>query len=89
VTRNMSRKPRPLAALAMVALIGAGCSNGSAENGNTGNGSSGNKNTTNRDNRGIANGMSRKWISIERPPCARALAVSVVSSPRRALRPGR
>jgi hypothetical protein len=34
----MSRKLRPLAALAMVALIGAGCSNGSAENGNTGTG---------------------------------------------------
>ena len=48
----MRRKLRPLAALAMVALIGAGCSNGSAENGDTGtgsstgNGSSGNKNAT-------------------------------------------
>jgi hypothetical protein len=31
----MSRKPWPLAALATVALIGAGCSNGSAENGST------------------------------------------------------
>jgi hypothetical protein len=44
-----------LAALAVVALIGAGCSNGSAENGNTGTesstgngGSGGNKNATNR-----------------------------------------
>jgi hypothetical protein len=51
----MSRKLRPLAAVAMVALIGAGCPNGSAENGNTGTGSStgngssgGNKNATNR-----------------------------------------
>jgi hypothetical protein len=34
----MSRKLWPLAALAAVALIGAGCSNGSAENGNTGTG---------------------------------------------------
>jgi hypothetical protein len=42
----MSRKLRPLAALAMVALIGAGCSNGAAETGNTGTGS---KNATNRD----------------------------------------
>ncbi|MEU0568479.1 hypothetical protein ABZ297_24285 [Nonomuraea sp. NPDC005983] len=41
----MRRKLRPLAALAMVALIGAGCSNASAENG----GSGGNKNATNRD----------------------------------------
>jgi hypothetical protein len=43
----MSRKLRPLAALAVLALIGAGCSNGSAE---TGNGSSGgNENATNQD----------------------------------------
>jgi hypothetical protein len=34
------RKLRPLAALAMVALTGAGCSNGSAENGTTGSASS-------------------------------------------------
>jgi hypothetical protein len=34
----MSRKLSPLAALATVALLGAGCSNGSAENGNTGTG---------------------------------------------------
>jgi hypothetical protein len=48
--RNMSRKLRPLAALAMVAIIGAGCSNGSAENGNTDTGSSGgNENATIRD----------------------------------------
>jgi hypothetical protein len=49
--KNMSRKLRPLAALAMVALIGAGCSNGSAENGSTGTGTStgSNKNATNRD----------------------------------------
>ena len=43
----MSRKLRPLAALAIVALIGAGC--GSAENGDTGTGSTGNKNATSRD----------------------------------------
>jgi hypothetical protein len=29
--------------------------------------------------RGIPNGMSGKWIPIERPPCARAFAVSVAS----------
>jgi hypothetical protein len=44
----MKRKLRPLAALAMVALIGAGCSNGSAENTNTGTGS-GDKNATTQD----------------------------------------
>jgi hypothetical protein len=37
---DLGRKLRPLAALAMVALIGAGCSNDSAENGNTGTASS-------------------------------------------------
>ena len=50
---NMSRKLRPLAALAMVAVIFAGCSNGSVENGNAGTGSSAgtgsNKKVTARD----------------------------------------
>jgi hypothetical protein len=46
----MSRRLRPLAALAIVALIGAGCSNEPAENDDTGTGSSGgNKSTTTRD----------------------------------------
>ena len=36
----MRRSPRALAALVMVALIAAGCSNGSAENGNPGAGTS-------------------------------------------------
>jgi hypothetical protein len=34
----MRRRLRPLAALAIAAVIGAGCSNGSAENGSTGSG---------------------------------------------------
>jgi hypothetical protein len=42
----MSRKPWPLAALATVALIGAGCSNDSAENGNTGTGTASSSGTT-------------------------------------------
>jgi hypothetical protein len=48
----MSRKLWPLAALSTVALIGAGCSNDSAENGNTGTGtasSGANKKLTARD----------------------------------------
>ncbi|MDX6585300.1 MAG: hypothetical protein QOI10_4484 [Solirubrobacterales bacterium] len=53
----MSRRLRPLAALAMVALISAGCSNAPAENGNTGTGTAtasstgtgGNKNATDQD----------------------------------------
>jgi hypothetical protein len=43
------RRLRPLAALAIVALIGAGCSNGSAENGSTSTATSTNKHATNRD----------------------------------------
>lgn len=46
----MSRRRRPLIALAMVALLGAGCSNGSAEHGNTTTGA-GNRNATNHDAR--------------------------------------
>jgi hypothetical protein len=42
----MSRKLWSLAALAAVALIGAGCSNGSAENGNTGTGTASSSGTT-------------------------------------------
>jgi hypothetical protein len=45
--KNMRSKLGPLGALAMVALVGAGCSNAPAENG-TGS-SGGNKNATNRD----------------------------------------
>ena len=37
----MTRRIRPLAALAIVALVGAGCSSGSAESGSTGSASSG------------------------------------------------
>jgi hypothetical protein len=42
----MSRRRWPLAALAMVALIGAGCSDGSAENGNAGTGTVSSSGTT-------------------------------------------
>jgi hypothetical protein len=41
MTNNMSRKLGPLAALAMVALIGAGCSDEPAENGSAGNSNAG------------------------------------------------
>jgi hypothetical protein len=42
----MSRKLWPLAAVATLALIGPGCSNGSAENGNTGTGTASSSGTT-------------------------------------------
>jgi hypothetical protein len=43
--KTLIRKLWPLVALAVLALIGAGCSNGSAENGNTGSGSAGSTGT--------------------------------------------
>ena len=43
--KDLRRALRPLAALATVALVGAGCSNGAAENGSTGS-SGGNANAT-------------------------------------------
>jgi hypothetical protein len=46
---NMSKKARPLAVLALVALIGAGCSNGSAEDGSTSTGSRGTKKVSDQD----------------------------------------
>ncbi len=46
----MSRKPRPLAALALVALISAGCSNAPSETGTAGStGTGGTKNATDQD----------------------------------------
>jgi hypothetical protein len=45
----MSRTLRPLVTLAIVALIGAGCSDGSAESDNTGTGSSGGNKNANRN----------------------------------------
>jgi hypothetical protein len=45
----MTRKLGPLAALAMVALIGAGCSSGSAKNGNGNGNGSGKEHETSRD----------------------------------------
>ena len=46
---NMRRSVRPLAALATLALIGAGCSNGSAENGTAAASSAGDKKATDPD----------------------------------------
>jgi hypothetical protein len=45
----MKRRLRPPAALAMVALIGAGCASGSAENGSTGTDTTATTHTTARD----------------------------------------
>jgi hypothetical protein len=59
---GIRRTLRPLAALAVVALIGAGCSSGSAENGNTGTGSG--ENATNPDKAvGFADCMREHGVS--------------------------
>jgi hypothetical protein len=46
---NMRRTPWPLAALAVAALIGAGCSDGSSENADAGTGGAGGGKTSTRD----------------------------------------
>jgi hypothetical protein len=66
----MSRKLSPLAALATVALIGAGCSNGSAENGNTGTTSS-----THATSSGAAKKLTARDKAVKFAECIRAHGV--------------
>ena len=68
----MSRTLRPLAALAAVALIGAGCSNGSAENGTT----SGGTPTSGADKKLTARDKAVKFAE-----CIRAHGVSDFPDP--------
>ena len=72
----MSRRLRPLAALAMVALIGAGCSNGSAENGNTGTASSTATSSSGADKKLTARDKAVKFAE-----CIRAHGVSDFPDP--------
>jgi hypothetical protein len=74
----MSRKLWPLAALATVALIGAGCSNGSAENGNTGTGTSSSSGTTGS---GANNKLSARDKAVKFAECIRAHGVSDFPDP--------
>ena len=67
----MSRTLRPLAALAIVALIGAGCSNGSAENGNTGTASS-----TGTTSSGANKKLTARDKAVKFAECIRAHGVS-------------
>jgi hypothetical protein len=81
---NMSRKLRPLAALAMAALIGAGCSNGSAENGNTGTGtasSSGTSSSTGTASSGATKKLTARDKAVKFAECIRAHGVSDFPDP--------
>ena len=73
---NMSRRLGPLAAIAMVALIGAGCSNGSAENGNAGTGSSTGNGSSGADKKLTARDKAVKFAE-----CIRAHGVSDFPDP--------
>jgi hypothetical protein len=74
----MSRRLWPLAALATVALIGAGCSNGSAENGNTGTGTASSTGTTSS---GANKELTARDKAVEFAECIRAHGVSDFPDP--------
>jgi hypothetical protein len=80
----MSRSLWPLAALATVALIGAGCSNGSAENGNTGTGtakSSGTASSTGTASSGADKKLTARDKAVKFAECIRAHGVSDFPDP--------
>jgi hypothetical protein len=74
----MSRRPWPLAALATVALIGAGCSNGSAENGNTGTGTASSSGTASS---GADKKLTARDKAVKFAECIRAHGVSDFPNP--------
>jgi len=73
----MSRQLRSLAALAIVALIGAGCSNGSAENGNPGTASS----TVTATSTGAKKKLTARDKAVKFAECIRAHGVSDFPDP--------
>ena len=73
----MSRKLWPLAALATVALIGAGCSNGSAENGSTGTATG----TASSTGTGGSKELSARDKAVKFAECIRAHGVSDFPDP--------
>jgi hypothetical protein len=80
----MSRKPWSLAALTTGALIGAGCSNGSAENGNTGTGtasSSGTASSTGTASSGANKKLTARDKAVKFAECIRAHGVSDFPDP--------
>jgi hypothetical protein len=86
----MSRKLWPLTALATLALIGAGCSNGSAENGNTGTGTASSSGTTSSTrtasstgttSRGANKKLTARDKAVKFAECIRAHGVSDFPDP--------
>ena len=75
---NMRRKLPPLAALAMVALIGAACSNGSAKNGSTGTGTASSSGTTGS---GADKKLTARDKAVKFAECIRAHGVSDFPDP--------
>jgi hypothetical protein len=71
----MSRKRWPLAALATVALIGAGCSNGSAEKRNTGSGSGSSAGTASSSGTGGSTKLTARDKGVKFSECIRAHGV--------------
>ena len=74
----MSRKLWPLAALATVALIGAGCSDGAAENGNSATGTAGSSGTTSS---AADQKLSARDKAVKFAECIRAHGVSDFPDP--------
>jgi hypothetical protein len=74
----MGRTMRPLAALATIALIGAGCSNGSAEDGNTGTGTDSSSGTSSS---GVNKKLTARDRAVKFAECIRAHGVSDFPDP--------
>jgi hypothetical protein len=81
----VSRTPWPLAVLATVALIGAGCSNSSAENGSTGtagrSGTTGSTSSTGTTSSGADKKLSARDKAVKFAECIRAHGVSDFPDP--------
>jgi hypothetical protein len=78
----MSRRLWPLAALATVALVGAGCSNGSAQDRNTGTASSsGTASSTGTASGGADKKLSARDKAVKFTECIRAHGVSDFPDP--------
>jgi hypothetical protein len=77
----MSRRPWPLAALATVALIGAGCSSGSAENGSTGTGAASSSGTAGSSGTGGNKKLTARDKAVKFSECIRAHGVGDFPDP--------
>jgi hypothetical protein len=78
---TMSRRLWPLAALATVALTGAGCSNGSAENGSTGTGAASSSGTAGSSGTGGNKKLTARDKAVKFSECIRAHGVGDFPDP--------